>query len=275
MRNRKYMPAPLMVALMTILLLVANITSIVEAAVPDAKATVIKAFHQNIKDCHITINAEGSITLLGQANSFGCSMEGDVQAKPLVGKATMKFTMDLPTGAIADNGEAYFEVINNQETVYTKENNNWQKTSVPIVNLTDYDKYITAAKLIREDNTVAVFEVTFTKEALKTFELIQPQGMPKPLGINWLDGIGDIKTIVTIDKKTSTISELAIDLSKFIATIVETAIAEKLPDDKKQLVKIITDNFKANLDIKITPIKLKEKIIIPKEAKDAPLVSVH
>ena len=83
-----------------------------------------------------------------------------------------------------------------------------------------------------------------------------------------LKDIGDLKYSVTIDKKSSYITAMTIDMSEFTAKIgANFASAKEVPADQKKALTEMFANMQAKSSFTFSQFDSVSKITIPEEAK--------
>lgn len=200
--------------------------------------------------------------------------EYDFQEKPMLGKMTMNLSMKEGTRKFEQEFTFYLEEAENHILWYSNENNNqWLKRSLPKNNSDQQsEEYLKAIKnviLKSEDGNARIFEVTvdmnYIKENIrqKTTTANAPN---KKQMLDILDSLDDFTYFVTIDKKTSSISKVEMDLSDWASKMVNN-FADSQSDSSEQ-----KDRFKGMfVNMKITgTITFSEnsgEIIIPEEVK--------
>jgi len=255
--------------------LVAGISSASAAAtVTDPKETIIKAIKSMQQAGSSHVNFDLSVSL-PQANNMDIAAKGeyDLQEKPMLGKMTMNLLMKEGTRKFEQDFTFYFEEAENQIWCYTRANNQWQKRSLPKNSFDQQrEEYLNALKnvtLKSEDANVKVFEVTVDMKYLKENLRQKTSAMDGPntkLMFNLLDNLDDFTYLVTIDKKTSDISRIEMDLSDYIPKIVSNiAESESGSREQKDRFKEMFVNMK--MTVAMTFSKNRGNITIPEEVK--------
>lgn len=273
MRKIKLLSVSVVFYLFTIL--VAGFPSVSAAATAtDPKETFINAIKsmQNAGSSHMNFDLSVS---LPQVNNMDISAKGeyDVQEKPMLGKMTMNLSMKDGTRKFEQDFIFYLEEAENQILCYSNENKQWLKRSLPKNNSDQQsEEYLNAIKVVTlksEDGNARIFEVTvdmnYIKENIrqKTTTLNVPNSK---LIFNIFDSIDDFTYLVTIDKKTSDISKIEMDLSDWTSKIVKNmADSQSGSSEQKDRFKEMFANMKVNVAIAFS--KNMGTIDIPEEVK--------
>ena len=80
--------------------------------------------------------------------------------------------------------------------------------------------------------------------------------------------LGDLKYELTIDKKTSTVSKMDMDLSDFMHKLGSTlADKENMPAEQKQVIKAMFESMQIKSTVIFSQFDSAGSIVIPEEAK--------
>ncbi|BBB89901.1 MAG TPA: hypothetical protein PKA28_19195 [Methylomusa anaerophila] len=283
MRKIKLLSIITVLCIMTLFFSVFNSSASSPVTATDPKETVAKAYQkfQSLKSYHMTIDFTSVLSFRGNNINTVMKGEGDVRVKPMLGKNIMNITMDITSDNAPKKIERqlvqYFEETGNQITVYSNIDNQWIKQSTPnYYPLNEYDNYIkaiTSVTQISEDANSTIFEViasgSYLQENLERY--MASAGMKNmKVTADLLQDLGDFKYTIAVDKKTSLISRMDIDLSDFMPKIANKLVeSQNMPADQKTVIKEMFDNMKIITTVAFSEINRGEKITIPKEAKEA------
>ncbi len=274
----------LIICMMNVFVSVCSASASLPAANSDPKATVAKAYQQflTLKNYHMSIETAASLSFQGKNANIFSKAECDVQVKPMVLRNVMDITIDTVLDTVSKRKEQkvvqYTEEAEKQLIVYSKINGQWVRQTLPYNNLlnenANFLKDIISVAPINEDDDSAVFEVEESASNLKgnLDRILASTGMQKmKITDDLLKNLSNLKYTITIDKKTSTVSKIDMDMSEFVA-IIGNNLAEsgKVPDNEKETVRELFKNMKIVTSIAFSRLNKVEKIVIPPEAKNIP-----
>lgn len=253
----------------------------------DYRDVFIKASQNllKLKSYHMTLEAEGSMIMDGKTMGFVTGGQSDVQLKPMLMKNTLAASMDAGGKKSAYTMAQYVEETGDKLAVYSYADNKWtrQVMTSPGGNYGDYRKYldsfikgITGVKLVRETDGALVLEAAvsagYLQEGLEQ-AMSSAIGRKIKLPDNLFDDLVDFKYTAVIAKDSQQISELSMNMAEFVTSVAQTIIEPlRLPDDQKALAEEILRSVKMQVKISLSRYNAIEPIIIPREAKNAPLV---
>ncbi len=252
----------------------------------DYRGIFIKASQNllNLKSYQMTMAAEGSVMLDGKTMGFVTGGQSDVQLKPMLMKSTLTATMDAGGRKSVYTIAQYAEETGDKFTVYSFFDNKWarQILTSPGGSPGDYRKYldsfikgIAAVKLVRETDNALVLEASvsagYLQEALEQ-GMSGVTGRKVKLPEGMFDELGDFRYTAVIAKDSLQLSELKIDMAEFVSSVAQTIIdTMNLPEDQKALAGETLKSVKLQVKISLSRYNAIEPIIIPREAKNAPL----
>lgn len=271
-----------------LLLLPVAICGAAPAADTDYRDVFIKASQNllNLKSYHMTMDAAGSMIMDGKTMGFVSGGQSDVQLKPMLMKNTLTATMDAGGKKSAYTMAQYIEENGDKLAVYSYADNKWtrQVMTNPAGGYGDYRKYldsfikgITGVKLVRETDAVLVLEAAVSAGCLQEGlekAIAAAVGQKIKLPESLFDDLGDFKYTAVIAKDSQQITELSMNMAEFVTSMAQTIIEPlRLPDDQKALAEEILKSVRMQVKISLSRYNAIEPIIIPREAKNAPLVA--
>ena len=267
-------------AILLILLLFAS--PVCNAVSPDSvKAKEILAnTYQNLEKLdryHLDIVVTALLPLKDNTFSIVMNAECDTQTKPVLGKGTVKFTVEKPTGSVTQKALYYFEEADNQLIGYSNiKDNTWIKQSLPYSPLdflkkSNFMEYITKISVLSEDKDAIVLKVTLNGNCiLKELTRHMPADSNSQIAIinQLFSNIDDFDYTVRIDKRTADKARFDFDLSGLIAQIGKNASAMNGIDaqHKEDLLKFC-NNSKLSASLAYSKPDNSEPIIIPAKVK--------
>ncbi len=249
------------------------------AAAKDPKKIVTAAFAKlnAVNNYHMMM--ENKYTLVYQGENFGLSVksESDAQAKPLLVKNNMTFTMDSKWEKKEQKTVQYIEEDEGKIVAYSLLNDHWTRQVLAEFNpLAAYDDYFKAIKhvaLLQETPEARDFEVVIessymSKEMARMMNALGMQKVQLPEGI--FKNIGDLSYTVTIDKKTDAITQVNMDLSGILVNLGKNIVGSlNLPEEKKSVINEMLSTVKASASITFSQINQIENLQIPPEVKQS------
>jgi hypothetical protein len=245
----------------------------------DPKDVVMNAYQKlaSLKNYHASMDVTSSFMVKDKNVNMVMKGEMDIQQKPMMFKNTLNIISDTGSQKLEQKIVQYAEESGNQLIVYSNLDNKWVKQAMdkadcdPIKDFDNYFKGITSVTQKSEDGDAVTYEVvvsgSYVKEKLQ--KAVESMGM-KNLQITdeRMKSLGDFKYTVKIDKKTSNISKIDIDLSSFMAKLGESlAQDQSVPDDQKQMIKDIFSSMKTSSSMTLSQFDSVGEISIPAEAK--------
>lgn len=279
MRKIKFLSVMVVFSIMTLLVSV-NISSASSSITTiDPKETIIKACmkFQNIESYHMTLDFAASFSQGNNNMDAFAKSECDVQVKPMLAKNTMNMSMKVGNKKFEQDFAQYFEESENEILLYSNGNDQWMKQSLPKNGynpLNQYEDYLKAIKCVTlksEDANEIVFEVindaNYLKENLER-NLASAGMLNTKLMVDLLKNVDDFKYIIFIDKKTSYISKIVMDLSDCISKIGSNVVELRdIPGNQKNTTKEMFKNMKLTTTMTFSKINNVEKFTIPEEVK--------
>ena len=288
MRNFKFSSIVLLFCI-TILLV---FTSTSNAATPITTTNSTQIYKKasqnliNLKSFHMIFNITSDVYLRGSNINAVVNGEFDIEAKPLAIRTALQLTLDGGPMTIKKHLLQYIEESGKELIIYSNFENQWLKQVVPYSKSPneseDILKGIISIIPISEDNTSIVFEVTRDSNYISSQleRSLAASGAPTNnlktnLLTDFLKNAGNLKSTVTVDKKTTTISHITMDLSNFAFELGNMlAKLPDIPDAQKSGLKDILTNMQSTASISFSNFNNAEKIIIPENAKKATMMTV-
>lgn len=240
----------------------------------------------NLKSYRLTMIAEGSMTMQDKRMSFVSGGQSDVLLKPLLMKNKFDVTVDDGGKKSVYAMAQFVEETGERLAVYTYADNKWtrQVMTNPGGVQGDYRKYfdsflkgITTVKLVRETDDSLVLEVAASAACLQEGlekAMSAAVGRQTKLPDSLFDEVGDFKYTAVIKKDGLLITELSMNMAEFVTSMAQTIIESlRLPDDQKAITGEILRSVKLQVKISLSGYNAVEPITIPREAKNAPLVT--
>jgi hypothetical protein len=255
--------------------------SVPAAAAPaDPKETVLAAYANlnALKNYHLAMAQEITMTVGEQRTTMLTAIESDLQAKPLLCRNVVTLTFGSDTKKNRSTALQYIEKEGDQFAVYTLANNKWVKQYLPFFDpYAEYDHFFRAVKsvtLLRDYTATAVYEVTidgryFGQTIERTFTALSGRKIAIPE--ETLAGIGDIAYTIAIDKTAAIPARIEIDMSAPVAYIAEKILLADLPAGQNTTLRQMLTGMRATVAAAFSRPNAVGKIAIPPEALAAPL----
>ena len=275
----KRMNAPFVAVLCAVILLISGWCPVNAAALQqDHKETVIQASQKllNFANYRMTIDSTTLMTVQGKHVKSVVKGEYDVQVKPLLGKNTIDITTYVDSDQYTNKIVQYIEENEDQIAIYSNMDKQWLRQSLPKAAynpLNDYNSYIKAIKNVtikNQDADATVFKVvasgTYMKEELKRSMALVGVGNIQ-LTDDFLKELSDLTYYLTIDRKTGTVTRVAMDSSDFMKQFGNSLVdTMQVPNDKKALLREMFNSMKTVTHISFSQFNKIGKITIPQDA---------
>ena len=262
--------------LLILLLLVSNVCNAVAADSGKGKKLLANTYQDlaTLDRYHLDIIITSLIPYQNNTLKIVINNIADVQTKPVLGKGTVKMTMEAPDKAIALKMIYFFEEANKQFVCYSNTNGDkWVERAFPYTPLdkpTNHMDYITNVAVLKEDNNAIVLKVTINGNYILK-ELIPRVPANNNLPVEGFEqllrNIDDFDYTVTINKKTGK-AGFDLDLSDLIGQIGKNILEMDAPNarQKEELLKVF-NHIKASATVTISKPDHPEAITIPAEIK--------
>lgn len=278
MNRPKCFPIMILVCITMLVVSVCSASKSTAAANEDPKKMVIAAFEKlnTVKNYHVTMENNYTLTYQGEALNLGVKSEADAQAEPLLVKNNMIFTMESTWEKKEKRTMQYVEENEGQLVAYSYLNNQWTKQVItqfsPLAAYEDCFKAIKSVTLLKEnaktrDFAVVVESSYMSNELERMMNAVGMQKVKLPKGI--FKDIGDLSYTVTINKKTAAITKVNMDLSGLLVNAGENIVESlDLPDEKKMAISEMLATVKASATITFSQINGVDSLQIPPEVKN-------
>jgi branched-chain amino acid transport system substrate-binding protein len=266
------------------------------AAGEDYRAVLTKANEQflKIKSYHMSMELTGYISFEGKEASFVGGGEADAQLKPMLMKNVISVAVEAAGSGNEFTFTQYTEEAGDKITLYSQAGGKWSRTVMPNPtpatiakrdeamrkSLELFSKAIGSVTLVRETDDSLFLDVALNLGSLLEGmgEIMPPADGKKPVIppdiVESLKELKDLVYTVEIDKKTLLYSSVSFDLSAFVGSIGEKLIeVAKVPPEKQAAIRETLNSLQIKGSIAFSRYNAIVPIIIPPEAKNAPLLA--